>query len=128
MPSVRERRSTPRPHALGHGLEPSGQTDTPTRAARDLGPCVYAVRTPERLIKIGYTTNLDRRIRSFGSVWSDVLLALPGTLDEEAALHARFRPHLARGHEYYFPTDDLVAWVNEHRERLGVSRIGRLGL
>lgn len=108
---------------LTYRVEQRLRQDTPTTAARDLGECVYVVRTPDRLIKIGYTTNLDRRIRNFGSVWSDVLLALPGTMEDEAALHERFRAYLARGREYYFPAIELMEWVNSERARLGVSAV-----
>lgn len=97
--------------------------DTPTSAARDMGPCIYVVRTPDKLIKIGHTTNLDRRIRGFGSVWSDVLFAKPGTRADEALLHARWAPYLARGREYYFPAIELMAWVNRERERLGAAAV-----
>lgn len=77
----------------------ASRVDTATAASRDLGPCVYAVRTPDRLIKIGFTTDLDRRIRQFGCRWTDVLFALPGSLDDERLLHERFAPYLARGRE-----------------------------
>lgn len=93
---------------------------TATSASRDLGDCVYAVRTPDGLVKIGFTSDLDRRIRAFGSKWADVLLALPGSLDAEAELHTRFKPYLARGREYYFPCAELMDWINGERERLGV--------
>lgn len=124
MPRVRHgRHSAGSRQALGHGLESATRKDTPTSIARELGPCVYAVRTPDRLIKIGYTTDLDRRIRGFGSVWDDVLLALPGTPNDEAALHARFAPYLARGREYYFPTIEIRQWINAERDRLGAAAI-----
>lgn len=107
---------------FGQVARPS-RRDTASAASRDLGPCVYAVRTPERLIKIGFTTNLDRRIRQFGSVWADVLIALPGTLEDEAALHARFEPYLARGREYYYPCREIVEWIDQERSRLGVGKV-----
>lgn len=122
MPSVRAR--TSRTAAVPLDAVITNRRETATSAARDLGPCVYVVRLPERLIKIGFTTNLDRRIRSFGSVWSDVLLALPGTPEDEAALHDRFKPYLARGREYYYPCRELVDWIDGERNRLGVSKAG----
>jgi len=100
-----------------------GPRESPTRAARDLGDCVYAVRTPDKLVKIGFTSNLDRRIRGFGAVWADVLLALPGSYADEKALHDRCAPYLARGREYYFPALELMAWINDERLRLGAGPV-----
>lgn len=95
--------------------------DNPTSVAKELGACVYAVRTPDRLIKIGFTTNLGQRIRAFGSVWSDVLLALPGDKATEKELHTRFERYRARGAEYYFPCRELVEWIEGERERMGIQ-------
>ena len=58
--------------------------------------CVYAVWTPDRLIKIGYTTDLDRRIRGFGLKWQDILLVISGDMAYEKALHNRFKAYRAR--------------------------------
>lgn len=100
---------------------PTAKNETPTALSRELGDCVYAVRTPDRLVKIGFTSDLDRRIRQFGCKWTDVLLAKAGSYDDEALLHKRFAPYLARGNEYYFPAIEVMQWVNEERARMGIS-------
>ena len=119
MPRIRHRRG--QYSQVGQWTDWASRRETPTSAARELGNCIYAVRTPDGLIKIGYTSNLDGRIRQFGSRWADVLLALPGSLDSESELHIRFKPYLARGREYYFPCAEILDWVNGERDRLGVS-------
>lgn len=121
MPRVRHVGKS-RPLRMKH-VERVNRPDSATSIARELGACVYAVRTPDRLVKIGFTTDLDRRIRGFGSVWADVLLALPGTPDDEAALHHRFAAYVARGREYYFPTIEIMQWVNTERTRLGAPAV-----
>lgn len=98
---------------------PKPRRDTATAAARDIGQCVYAVRVKPDLIKIGCTTNLHQRIRTFGATWSDVLLALSADFEYEAALHRRFAQHVARGREFYHPAPEIMAWINTERECLG---------
>lgn len=97
--------------------------DTPTAAARALGNCVYAVRTPDGLIKIGYTSNIGQRIRGFGSVWADVLLVLSADMDYERAVLARFKPYVARGREYHYPVAEIVDWINDERACMKISPI-----
>jgi len=96
-------------------------SDAPTRIAAEMEACVYAVSTPDGLIKIGYTTNLDRRIRGFGSVWADVLVVIDGDLAYEKALHSRFVPYLARGAEYYYPVREIRDWINSERSLFGIQ-------
>lgn len=121
MSRLKHRTTSPAMAVPGKFFLETKRRESRTSLARDLGACVYAVRTPDRLIKIGFTTNLGQRIRAFGSVWDDVLLALPGTKAAEKELHERFERYRARGDEYYFPCRELVEWIEAERERMGIQ-------
>lgn len=114
---------TPRSVPFGSGWAAEGPRRTPSISAlcRELPPVVYFLRTDDDLIKIGHTTNLARRKGAFGPGWERVLAVVPGSRDDEAALHARFAEHLARGREYFRPAPDLLAHINELRFALGVQ-------
>lgn len=105
----------------GHTGAEARQRETPTAIARELGPCVYAAWTPDGLIKIGYTSDVAKRIRGFGARLTDLLLVLSADIDYEKALHRRFAPYLARGAEYYFPTIEIREWIEMERSLLGLA-------
>lgn len=73
-------------------------------------PTVYIAR---RLgaIKIGYTTNVQRRMAELGTT---LLVAIPGSRDLEAALHRRFRQHRI-AYEWFGPTPELLDFVERLR-------------
>jgi len=85
---------------------------------------IYAIRCPDGVIKIGHTRNLSARRRHFDTTPEAILAIRPGTYDEEQAVHASLRPHLARGQEYYHPTPEVLAYVNALRSTLGVQPVG----
>jgi hypothetical protein len=87
-----------------------------------IGPVVYAIRTKDGLIKIGWTSDLYNRVRGFGGTGS-ILAWMPGTLDDEQALHRGLATHVARGREYYNPTAEVLSEVNAMRETLGLDPI-----
>lgn len=65
------------------------------------------------LIKIGYSSNVDRRMRALSSANPypiSVLLVLRGTLSFEADLHAKFHALRKRG-EWFAKGDDLLAYI-----------------
>jgi hypothetical protein len=97
-------------------------TDSNLEIARQLGDCVYFIRTRDELIKIGWTSNIGIRRRYFGS-WDCVLAIKRGTREDERALHQQFAQALARGREYFHPVDELTDHINEIRAQLGVSPI-----
>lgn len=98
-------------------------TESPAALDGSIGSCVYALRTEDDLVKIGFTTNLADRRRKHRADWSRLLAITPGTLADEQAIHRRLKPHRARGHEIYRPTADVFAVVNEVRERYGLEPI-----
>jgi hypothetical protein len=58
-------------------------------AGENHAPVVYFARMADK-VKIGTTTNLKQRVRSFYLDLSDVLVVVPGGKDVEAAYHKRF--------------------------------------
>lgn len=83
-----------------------------------LGSVLYAVRLPDGLIKIGYTTNLNNRLLKLKS---QKLLAFRfGDRADETAVHQSLSSHCARGREYYHPAPDVLAVVNRWRVDLGL--------
>lgn len=85
-----------------------------------LGEVVYAIRCDD-VIKVGHTTNLGARCYKLGS--DDILGFMPGTLDDEQALHQRLAPHLARGREWYHPAPEVLAVVNDMRAVIGLEPV-----
>lgn len=71
---------------------------------------VYFMRR-ERYIKIGTTTDLQRRAQQLNAY---ILARRPGSYSEEAQLHARF-DHLRQHGEWFEPGPDLVALINQIR-------------
>jgi len=91
-----------------------------TQMADELPPVVYFMRDRDGLVKIGHTTNLAVRRRAFGSGWGHILAIIPGSREDERAMHARFAKHLAHDREYFHPAPELIAYINTLREALGV--------
>lgn len=71
--------------------------DDPNQCSRNvsmdaLGSVVYAARLSDGSIKIGHTHRLSHRLhklRSYRSCDVELLAAVPGTREDEAAIHAR---------------------------------------
>lgn len=99
-------------HAYAH------RTDEKTKVGALAGEFIYAVRTPDGSIKIGHTTNADRRLRFYGSA-SRPLALVRGTRRMESVIHASLRPYVARGREYYHVTPEVLAVVNHLRAKMG---------
>lgn len=89
-----------------------------------LGPVVYAIRLDDDIIKIGLTGNLMNRLSTVRcrakSTTGELLAFIPGDESDEAVLHTQLRTHLAHGREYYRPTPEVMAVVNEMRRQLGL--------
>lgn len=95
--------------------------------SRYLGEVVYFIRCPDGSIKIGYTNDLANRASGLGTGWTGILALLPGGPELEDCLHQRFRPHRARGREYFNPAPDLLAFVNDLRVKSGVRPVAPWG-
>lgn len=92
-------------------------------ALTSLGQVVYAVRTKDGLVKVGFTVDLARRARQVGYGMKSILGWRQGTREDEVAAHALLRSALARGKETYTPTPAVLAFVNGMRSDLGVRPI-----
>jgi hypothetical protein len=110
--------------ARGHirTIVPATRPDTKQQLSDQLGPCIYAIFTKDKLIKIGFSANIHNRHRWYGK-WDRVLLVMPGMLEDEKALHERFARFRARGNEYYKPVRSILEWINEERRLVGVSEL-----
>ena len=72
-------------------------------------PVVYFLRNGNR-VKIGWTTNLQGRIRSLSLPMSAVLATMPGGPAQESDMHGRFASaHIE--HEWFEFTPDIEAFV-----------------
>jgi hypothetical protein len=77
-------------------------------------PLVYFISAESDLIKIGYTTNLSARLRSLRTAHPNelrILLAIPGSRDDERELHRRFAEYRV-GREWFRrskPINDYIA-------------------
>lgn len=89
---------------------------------RLLGPVVYAIRTPDGWIKIGFTTNLSQRSSQLGG-YKALLAWRCGSMEDEQAIHASLNGQAIRGREYYPPTADVLSTVNAMRSELGLEPI-----
>lgn len=93
------------------------------RALNTAGPMVYAIRTRDGLIKIGFSADVATRRRRIGN---DLLAVAFGGRTEEQAIHDRLGDyHRARGREFYYPTLEVLAVVNEMRADLGLAPLLR---
>ncbi|ABS03215.1 GIY-YIG nuclease family protein [Kineococcus radiotolerans] len=76
---------------------------------------IYYVQV-EKLIKIGFSTDLRKRLRAYPPA-AAVLAYRPGTWDEEQELHRHFRALLHSGREWYRADVELldhIATVPKH--------------
>lgn len=72
---------------------------------------VYFMRFGD-LIKIGYSADLRQRLKALRP--DSVLATMPGTMQDERALHARFGPLWDHG-EYFRAEPELMAYIDEVR-------------
>jgi hypothetical protein len=78
---------------------------------------IYYVRQGE-LIKIGYTSNLAKRLQSYAP--TGVLLAVhPGTRATEKEMHQKFAASLDQGREWFRPRPELLRHIEETRKQFG---------
>jgi hypothetical protein len=92
-----------------------GYAITPLPQSMMHAPLVYFARR-ERLIKIGYTTQLRRRMLA---IPARPLATEPGDIVRERQLHRRFHHLLADKREWFHPGPDLIAYINQLREADG---------
>lgn len=80
---------------------------------------IYYVQYAEH-IKIGWTTNLERRLKRGFKPGGRLLAVHPGTRSDEAKLHKRFAAYRTHGNEWYAPMPSLLHHIEllkkEHGE------------
>ena len=88
-----------------------------------IGAVVYAARLDDGVIKIGWTQRFGDRLRYLkhhDQQDVELLAFRGGTLDDEKAIHAALVEHLHHGREYYAPTPEVLAVVNDMRAVLNM--------
>jgi hypothetical protein len=85
-------------------------------------PLIYFARR-DRLIKIGWSSQLYKRMKA---VQAKPLATEPGDIVRERQLHRRFAHLLAQGNEWFHPGPDLIAYINDLREKAGAPPITAL--
>lgn len=81
---------------------------------------LYAMRVPGGFIKIGYSSNLEHRVRQ---LHGEIIALTPGERGQEMDLHRQLADHVHHGREYYSPTPEVMAVVNEWRTRWNLEPI-----
>lgn len=95
------------------------------RAIQNGESFLYAVTTRQGAIKIGVSIDVALRISTnirFGGT-ERILAFAPGSFDDEQAIHdslADFALPFSR--EYYYPTDEVIAVVQEIESRFDLHR------
>lgn len=82
------------------------------RTRRDMPGWVYYISIND-MVKIGYTTDITRRMRDYPPA-SQLIAVHPGTEQLEKMMHHRFRRDLVQGREWFTPSPDLLG----HCERV----------
>lgn len=76
---------------------------------------IYYLQVGEHL-KIGYTTDLQRRVREYPPT-ARLLARHHGTPDDEKELHARFAAFRTSGREWYLDVPEIRAHIGEVNEQ-----------
>lgn len=82
---------------------------------------IYFVRL-NHLVKVGWTRDLERRIKSYGAS-VEVLVYYPGTRDDETALHRQLRPALAKGREWYEDGPIVQRFIDDALKQYGTPTL-----
>lgn len=95
------------------------------RESRAMSPgWIYYVQVADR-IKIGYTSDVASRIRSYPPE-AKLLAVHPGTLALERDMHQQFKGSRAAGREWYYPHQDLLDHIADVVRQFGEP--GKRGL
>lgn len=81
-------------------------------------PMIYAASVAGGLIKIGCTIDVYRRMCQ---IHGDILGFRFGDRDEEQEIHRSLVAHVHHGREWYYPTPEVIGFVNELREPFGLE-------
>lgn len=116
-------------HRPGGKMSDAGWRDTTddiasrAQIAKECGPVIYAIKLRDGMVKIGHTTDIANRVHAYDCGFDGLLALKPGTLQDEQAIHATLVAHRAMGREYYHPTPEVLAVVNDLRATFGFEPI-----
>lgn len=82
---------------------------------------LYAIRLGDGTIKIGCSAHIRQRRNWIQG--TEILAITHGDLDDEAAIHESLVQHVSHGLEWYHPTPEVIATVNEMRAQLNLDPI-----
>lgn len=68
-------------------------------------------------VKIGFTDDLDQRLKAHAQYGYELMCALPGDSECEDRLKKHFEADLIRGREYFFKSDVILAYVERLMEK-----------
>lgn len=83
---------------------------------RETAPGIIYYLRVGTLVKIGYTANMDRRMKQYPP-HAELLAQHPGTMRVEREMHNKFATHLAKGREWFTPCDAINAHLESVKER-----------
>lgn len=104
------------------GWETKDTANSLTALAQQVPPTLYAVHLDDGTIKIGHTRKLDRRLAKLGGI-KNLLALKPGTRQDENEIHQQLQPHRAHHREYYEPTKEVFALINQWRTGMNLKPI-----
>ena len=107
-----------------HGITGLNETRLRNEALRGLqgdGLILYAVRCPDGVIKIGATGDVARRLKHIDH--AEILALRYGTRADELAIHHSLKAHRHHGREWYHPTPEVLAVVNDMRDDFGLPHL-----
>lgn len=80
------------------------------------GPIVYFIAHGDR-VKIGFTSNLKKRVNGLALRPGSILLALDGGVDLERSLHARFADARVDDTEWFENTTPLAQYIEDRKRQ-----------
>ena len=86
------------------------------QGSNDAGWIYYVAQ--DDLIKIGYTKDVNKRIRAYGPT-ARLMAVHPGTLTLERDMHVKFASDLDSGREWFQRSEELMAHIVSIVERFG---------
>lgn len=114
-----------RPDAIGGystAMVPGAREHDRAQALRALigdRSVVYAFRLADGTIKIGWTNNITQRRNFFAG--AEIAGFMFGGYTDEQRIHDRLSAHVHHGREFYNPSPEVLAVVNEWREPFGLT-------
>lgn len=101
-------------------VTPDSPPLTMAQMLTELGPVIYYLRVGG-YIKIGFTTDLAKRLRGYPPDAKLLAWRTGVTIRDEGALHRRLSMSRSARNEWYAATPDVIAEVEDAREGCGIA-------